>query len=160
MLIGLNSFAQQKSHISLDMGSIFRSKSIHLSAGYGFHGRWSVSWKTDMSTQTLRMEQDNEYMDHISEFSDDIMTSSLPYGNSVSIQYWPDSVYEGAWLEAGCWCSDKFQTDCIIGAGYMIPVWKDLKAVLSYQTGLLSSLKEGKPSGAGLTIGISWIITY
>lgn len=160
IIIGFNSFAQHKSHISLDMGSILKGESINLSAGYGFSSRWSVSWKTEMNMQILRAEHDKEYMAHISEFSDNTVKSSPPYGNSISIQYWPDSVYEGAWLEAGCRCTEKFKADCVIGVGYMIHVWKGLKTVLSYQTDLLSSLKEGRSSGTGLTLGIYWIITY
>ncbi len=160
MTIGMSGFAQYKSHIGVDVGSMMMGNSVNLSAGYGFCGRWSVSWKVEIGTKMLDREYDSEYKDHIAELEDNAGTVSLPSGNSISIQYWPDSIYNGAWVETGCRCTYGRQADCMIGAGYMIPIWRGMKAVLAFQTDLLASLREDRSAGTGLTIGICWIITY
>ena len=160
MTIGLSCPAQHKSCIGIDAGSTIMTGSVNLSAGYGFCSRWSVSWKAELNAGILKAGHDREYADHLAEFNASTETEQMPYGNSIMLQYWPDSIYEGIWLETGCRCSGILRTDCMIGVGYMISVWKGLKASLSYQASLLESLREGKPSEAGLTIGIYWTITH
>lgn len=161
MTIGLSCLAQNKSCIGIDAGSMIRGCGMNISAGYGFCMRWSVSWKAELNADIFKGRHDQEYMEHSSEFDAISETKLLPYGNSIMLQYWPDSIYKGAWLETGCRCTlDKLHTDCVIGAGYMIPVWRGLKASLSYQMSMLESLQESKLSGTGLTIGIYWTITH
>ena len=158
--IGGGCLAQQKSCLGIDAGRIVREGGISISAGYGFSRRWSASWKMELDARVFESEYDSEYREHLGEFNGPGNQEQPTRGNSITLQYWIDSIYEGAWIEAGCRCTDRMQADCVIGAGYVIPVWKGLKATLSYQTSLLESFRQGKPSGAGLTIGISWIITH
>lgn len=160
LTIGLTSLAQHTSCIGIDAGGMIRGGDVNLSAGYGFCSRWSLSWKAELNAGIFKAGHDREYADHLAEFNASTETEQMPYGNSIMLQYWPDSIYEGIWLETGCRCSGMLRTDCMIGVGYMIPVWKGLKASLSYQASLLESLREGKPSEAGLTIGIYWTITH
>ena len=160
LTIGLSCLAQHTSCIGLDAGGMIRGGGVSISAGYGFCSRWSVTWEAELSAGIFKGGNDREYTEHMAEFDVSAETEPLPYGNSIMLQYWPDSIYEGIWLEAGCRCTDRIRTDCVIGAGYMIPVWKGLKASLSYQASLVESLREGKPSGAGLTIGIYWTIRH
>lgn len=158
--IGINCLAQHKSCVGIDAGSLIRRGAMNISAGYGFSDRWSISWKFETGTQLFNSGHDIEYKEHLEELSDNPETYYQAYGSSIHLQYWLDSIYAGVWLETGCRCTDRVRADCVIGAGYMIPVWKGLKAALSYHASLLESFREGKPSGTGLTIGIYWTITH
>ncbi len=154
----INGYAQHKCSIGLDLGNTLTHKSINISAGYGFSHRWSAAWHAGMKTLTSRKEKDKEHDEHMAEFDTTQEKKTAGYWNSLSVQYWTDKFHEGFYLEAGCRYGSDIRTDCIIGAGYSIPIWQGLRMTFSYKSDMLASFREGKPKGTGLTICIYWII--
>ena len=159
LLIGTCCTAQHRAAIGTDLGSMIRNGIMNLSAGYGFKERWSVTWKTGIGIGNYTKDEDSEYNEHLSEFVTPRKSRKLIKENCISIQYWFDKAYDGAYLETGCRSGTDIEADCTIGAGYCIHIWKGLTAVLSYETDLLDSFNEDKPTGPGLSIGLRWVIT-
>ena len=158
LLIGTAAFSQHKVAIGTDLGRMLKNGSLNISAGYGFSGRWSVSWTADIAVWDILKKENSEHEMHLAEF--DALQEHTPVARNymTAVRYWPAGTYDGVWMEAGFRCSEDARADCCIGIGYSIPIWRGMMAVLSYGADILTSSREGKPSGNGLTIGIFWTI--
>lgn len=158
LLMGTYCLAQHRTAIGTDLGPMIRSGILNLSAGYGFKERWSVTWNTGIGMGNHMKDGDTEYDAHLSEFDMPRESRKQIKESCISIQYWFDRTFDGAYLETGCRSGTDIVADCMIGAGYCIHIWKGLTAVLSYESDLLASLQEEKPTGSGLSIGLRWVI--
>lgn len=158
LLIGTAAFPQHKVEIGTDLGRMLKKGVLNISAGYGFSDRWSLSWTADICTRLPKKEDSIEHEMHMAEFEVMNDKRSGICSSMMAVRYWPAGTYEGVWMEAGCRCTEGTGADCCIGVGYSIPIWRGLTAGLSYGADILASLRESKPSGNGLTIGIFWII--
>lgn len=156
LFMGISVPAQHKGAIGTDLGKMIGNSIINISAGYGFASRWSATWHTEINTEPFCKEADQEHEEHKEEFIEPQERRETTYRNSLSVEYWTYTTYEGFFLKTGCRCGTDLE--CIIGAGYFIPIWRGMKAILSYENDILASLRGGKPTGTGITIGIYWII--
>ena len=155
LITGFTCLAQHKVNIGLDIGPILKNGSIGLYAGYGF-GKWSASYSAE--TGIVRKSVDMEYEEHLSEFTETYKSEISICRHQVSVCYWLDETYKGAYLEIGCRSGVKIKADCTLGIGYNIPVWKGLSISLSYDTDLMASIRSGKAEGKGAGLSVCWTI--
>ena len=158
IMMGTGVFAQGRSVLGIDIGDMMRNRRMNISAGYGFSDRWSASWKVEIDTDAFATDNDSEYNAHLGEFIGTKEKSGLPCSCCLSVRYWPVHAYEGLYLETGCRYTEDIDTDCIIGAGYFIPITKGLKLALSYETCLTDRFRENRQTGPGITLGLFLII--
>jgi len=151
-------FAQHKATIGSDIGGLISTSKLNICAEYAFKEKWSLSWKADIDLGCFRCRGNPEQEAHLNEFAEQEKAYTSEQDFSASIRYWKDRAYDGGYLEAGLRCSEDMGTDCTIGIGYCIPIWKGLISAISYRTGIIRSIRNRRPSGEGLTIGIFWII--
>lgn len=158
MLAVTSGNAQSKAILGVDMSRALRNGDIKILSGYGFHERWSIRFTTTISTDSIQPATDPEYECHKEEFSPSYERAVLSPSSTLSMQYWARNAYEGTFLEIGCRYGYGTRTDCIIGIGYCIPIWKGLSAVISCSTDMISSLNERQFSGEGISLDICWMI--
>lgn len=158
VLLCICSHAQPRFCLGVDLVSTIRSGGITVTAGCGFSSRWSVTWRAESGICPFSAKEDNEYDEHLGEFEIGREKTQSIRNSSVGFQYWTGSTFEGAYLEAGVRCTQDMRADCCIGAGYCIPICKNLCTIISAGTDILSTLREGKASGTGLSIGVYWTI--
>ena len=144
VLLCICSHAQPRFCLGIDLGSLIRNGGITVTAGCGFSSRWSVTWRAESGICPFSAKEDNEYEEHLGEFE-------VPREKAQSIR-------NSSYLEAGVRCTQDMRADCCIGAGYCIPICKGLCTIISAGTDILSTLREGKASGTGLSIGVYWTI--
>ncbi|MBR5835853.1 MAG: hypothetical protein IKY66_06775 [Bacteroidales bacterium] len=158
LLIGECAAAQHKAAAGIDLTGIIRSKSLNISASYGFTESWSASWMSSIDLSLLKDEESQEEEEHRSEFSHTQTEIQMTGSHSLTFQYWPGNVFTGTYMTAGIKRIGDGKTDCIVGAGYCIPVWKGLRMNISYETDIISSFQDKAPTGRGLHIGIQWTL--
>lgn len=156
ILLCICGHAQPRFSLGIDLGSLIRSGGITVTAGCGFSSRWSVTWKAESGISPFSAKGDNEYDEHLGEFEIRREKTQSVRNSSIEFQYWTGSTFEGIYLEAGVRCTQDMMADCCIGAGYCIPICKGLCTIISAGTDILSTLREGKSSGTGLSIGVYW----
>ncbi|MBO7192622.1 MAG: hypothetical protein J6V17_04455 [Bacteroidales bacterium] len=157
LITSFTCLAQHKVSIGIDIGQIMNSGNIGLHAGYGFAEKWSASYSVE--TDIVKNSTDIEYENHLSEFTEIQSPEISACNHLLSVYYWFDETYKGAYLEFGCRSGEKIRTDCTLGIGYNIPIWKGLSIVLSYGTDLIASMKSGKTEGKGAGLSICWTIS-
>lgn len=152
------SHAQPGFCLGIDLGSLIRNGGTSITAGCNFSSRWSVTWRVEGGIRLSPAEEDTEYVEHLGEFGIHRGKAQSIRNSSIGFQYWTDSAFEGVYLETGVRCTQDMRADCCIGAGYCIPICKGLGTIISVGTDILSTLREGKASGTGLSIGVYWTI--
>lgn len=158
MLTAISGGARNKAVLGIDMSRVLRDGDIKIVAGYGFHERWSVRYSTAISTDPIRKTTDPEYECHKEELSTSYGKTAIHPSSTLSMQYWTRNAYEGTFLEIGCRYGFNTRTDCIIGLGYCIPIWKGLSAVISCSTDMISTFDERQYFGEGISLDICWSI--
>lgn len=157
VLLGvLNASAQRKAVIGLDIAETFRSGNVKVTAGYGFHEKWSVRYDTSISTHPMRREANPEYVNHSGEFEPSKVREAPALSSRVSLQYWPILTFRGIYTEVGCRYGRHDMPCCVVGIGYSMPIWKGLSAVLSYSTDIGQAYKDTKEKKGCISMEICW----
>ena len=159
VLYGISSLAQDKAALGLEVSSLLYDGSICIAAGHGFSSKWSAEFSTEIKGWPEGRDEDKEYMDHLAEFDD------VPYAHEdteaccrMSVRYWMNETYKGAFVGIGCRCARDRSPDCTLDIGYSMPVRKNLILALHYGTDLIATYKEGKAAGQGIAVGLYWTI--
>lgn len=150
--------AQPVFSLGIDVGSFLKTSGMNISAGCGFSRKWSVTWRADTDISGLFRKDRSEYEEHTGEFATPMKRSSILKNSRIGFRYWPESIYEGAYLETGLKCTEDVRADCCIEAGYCIPICRRLCAMMSLRTDILQAVQEDNLNGTELCIGIYWTI--
>ena len=146
LFIGTCASAQNhKAAVGIDIGRLIRTEVAEVSASYGTPGRWTAIWAVGFETGDIPRKENKEYLEHLSEFEAVQKKQEYPASYGFGAQYWPRSIYEGPYLEAGIRCSKDGKADWHLGFGYCIPIWQQIRAVISYGTEDV------------LSIGVYWV---
>lgn len=158
LLIGLNTLAQYRCVLGTDLTAVLKTGGVNVSVRGRIGARWSASWRTELSLDSIRSDEDMEYVEHHGEFTVGYHREPVPHSSRAGLEYWPAGTFRGTYLGAGMKSTQDTEADCYMDIGYCIPVGKGLCAILSYGTDILATLRNGKPSGTGLGLGIYWAI--
>ena len=157
MLTGMTCFAQSEATIGIDIGNMFRTESVNLSISYAFQDKWSVAGHAETSINLTHEVPDDDYVMHLSEFETLQERQSGTFRFSAGIQYWLTEAFKGGWIEMGCRYGKDTKPALTAGAGYGIPVWKGLRAYVSFRTDITGE-KQGFLKGKdGISAGIQWV---
>lgn len=134
---------------------------VEIHIAHEFSGHWSVNGMASVRLSGLKRENNEEELEHYNEFGH-ITTVDCPADDGAGIftgllaaYYWPQHCFEGPFLSLGGKFSDNGKADLRIGAGYMIRIWKNIYADLSYCIDLISSSGSDRLHGEMTSIGIS-----
>lgn len=159
VLYGFSGLAQDKISFGTDIMPVISSGHICICADHGFSQRWSAAFSAEMNVRPGRKERNREYEDHLAEFGGGTYdTNDLKGSYRLSVRYWMRETHEGVHLGIGCRCSKNEKPLCTADIGYSMPITRSFRLMLSYETALTASLKEDKPSGQGIRLGLRWII--
>lgn len=146
LFIGTCASAQNHSAaIGIDIGGLIRTGTAEISGSYGFMDNWSASWSVGIDTGGIPWKENQEYLQHLSEFEAAQEKEKPTSACRIRAQYWIRSTYEGPYLEAGIKGTKDGKAEHMLGFGYCVPVCDRIRAVISYGT------------GDGLSIGIHWM---
>lgn len=141
----------------IDLTSVLY-REIRINIGYGFAAHWSFSASCGTNLKKLRHKYSEEEINHNDEYPMGELPDSdtVLHRESIGFRYWPDKAFNRFFLSLGAEYRHGDGLDACIGVGYYVPIWKGLKGVLNYETGLIRSVKEGKISFKDLRFGLSW----
>ena len=106
-----------------------------LSIEYGFAGHWSAGGEASYGFGCLWKGMDDLEASHKQEFSDMIYAPSPDnlHKESIYAKYWPTHLMQGGYLLTAISHGSTTGTDLIIGAGYMLHIWKCINAYIEYR---------------------------
>ncbi len=159
MILTCSILCQAQSVIGLEISSLL-FKEVQMGIGHRIAGHWSISANAGMNLKVLKRHMNSEETAHNESFPSASMPQerSFSHRESISICYWSQYVFNGAFLSIGGEYRDGTGLDANVGIGYMFSIWKGLKGDIRYETGLIMAAKNNKMSADGLSIGIYWNI--
>ena len=106
-----------------------------LSIEYGFACHWSAGGEASYGFGCLWKGMDDLESSHKLEFSDMIHTPSPDnlHKESIYAKYWPTHLMKGCYLLTAISHGSTTGTDLIIGAGYLLHIWKCINAYTEYR---------------------------
>lgn len=147
-----------KNMAGLEIGTAIRNRCMKISFCHGLTERWSVGGTVSFNIRRLGPGKTDEMKDHENEFigAEGItMTKEhISDSESVVMQFWPMALFEGMFIMAGGRHTQEYGLDCVLGIGYLLPVWKGLSATVSLETGLIR--KSETSIGECIALGISY----
>jgi hypothetical protein len=152
LFIAVNAFAQYSCALGTDLAAVMQTGGVNMTAIGRIGSRWSVSWRSEISIESILGTKDVEYEEHNGEFIQPYHRSEVAHNSSIGVEYWPHGAFQGAYLGTGLTCLEDTGTDCYMSIGYCIQIYKGLYTIMSYGTDILATMRSGKPSGAGLGI--------
>ena len=117
-----------------------------------FFQHWSIDTQCSTHlTQAKRRyssEEEEHYrtLNYISYGDEENVINSM--NSRITISYWMEEAYYGFFLRAGCKCGIAQRPACIIGSGYTIKLWKELRCSLTFDT----TVDKQRKSELGFTI--------
>lgn len=128
-----------------------------LSIEYGFAAHWSVGSEASYGFGSLCKGMSTLESSHRQEFEPDIFTP-LPdnlHNESIYAKYWPTHLMKGTYLLTAISHGSSTGTDIIIGAGYLLHIWKCINAYTEYRFTISDpdSPLKGLSAGICLTFG-------
>ena len=150
---------QAQTAVGLEISSLL-FKEVQMGIGHRIAEHWSISANAGMNLKTLKRHMNSEETAHNESFPPASMPQerSFSHRESISLCYWPQCVFNGAFLSVGGEYKEGAGLDANAGVGYMFSIWKGLKGAIRYETGLITTAKNNKMSADGLSIGIYWNI--
>lgn len=129
---------------------------LHL--GYGFAEHWSAEAGISTDFRQLRTSAMNEKAIHDAEFDDQeySVSGSAYCTGSLSIRYWPYSIFNKTFIGIGAVFDEKGRMDAMLAAGYTFCVWKGILFTVSYGICLTEDLKNKRPDTSGISLSISY----
>ena len=162
-LTAIESNAQRQSSIRIELASAISSNIFRASFGHQIGNNWSIESETGININRLIKGKDNETNAHWNALSDtDSFTNSRTFREnftevSISVQYWPKLAYEGIMFCVGGTIKDRAPSDINAGIGYLIRIWKGLRADLQYKINIIETAKSQTMQLDGIRIGISYV---
>ena len=154
LLIAVSSFAQYSCALGTDMAAVMQTGGVNMTAIGRIGSRWSVSWRSEISIESILYTKDVEYEEHHSEFVQTFRRGKVLHNSSIGMEYWPHGTFHGTYLGTGLKSLEDTEADCYMSIGYCIHIYKGLCMIMSYGTDILATMRNGKPSGTGLGIKI------
>lgn len=158
LFIAVNSFAQYSCALGIDLAAVMQTGGVNITAIGQIGSRWSVSWRSEISIESILDTKDIEYDEHHGEFIKPYQRGKVLHNSSIGVEYWPHGTFQGTYLGTGLTCLEDIRADCYMSIGYCIHIYKGFCAIMSYGTDILATTRNGKPSGAGLGIKILLVI--
>ena len=147
-----------KNMAGLEIGTAIRNRCMKISFCHGLTERWSVGGTVSFNIRRLGPGKTDEMKDHENEFigTEEITMTveQISDSESVVMQFWPMALFEGMFIMAGGRHTQEYGLDCVLGIGYLLPVWKGLSATVSLETGLIR--KSETSIGECIALGISY----
>ena len=146
------------STIGIGMSSGIIKKQTELSIGHAFSPNWSVNGTVSIALSQFIKGYEDEEKEHYSKFRDlyeeDERMSDDSFTSRVSVLYWPLHCHKGVYIRLGACFKQRYHTDIEAGGGFCFKIWKGIHGDISYGTPLISSFRNGKISGNGISICI------
>ena len=158
LFIAVNSFAQYSCALGIDLAAVMQTGGVNITAIGRIGSRWSVSWRSEISIESILDTKDIEYEEHHGEFIKPYQRGKVLHNSSIGVEYWPHGTFQGTYLGTGLTCLEDIRADCYMSIGYCIHIYKGLCAIMSYGTDILATTRNEKPSGVGLGIKILLVI--
>lgn len=125
-----------------------------LSIEYGFAGHWSVGGEASYGFGNFCKGMDPLESSHRQEFSEESFTP-LPsnlHKESIYAKYWPTHLMKGPYVLTAISHGNRTGTELIIGAGYILHIWKCLNAYTEYRFIISDPDNPGKGLSAGICL--------
>lgn len=121
---------------------------------YGFAGHWSAGGEASYGFGLLHKDADTLESSHRQEFKDEIFipTPVNLHTESIYAKYWPKHLMKGAYLLTAISHGSTTGTDLIIGAGYLLHIWKCINAYTEYRFTISDPDSPGKGLSAGICL--------
>lgn len=158
LFTAVNAFAQYSCALGSDLATVMQTGGVNITAIGRIGSRWSVSWRSEISIESLLDAKDVEYEEHHGEFIQSLQRGKVSHNSSIGVEYWPHGTFQGTYLGTGLTCLEDIKADCYMSIGYCIQIYKGLCTIMSYGTDILATMRSGKPTGTGLGIKVYWAI--
>lgn len=158
LFTAVNAFAQYSCALGTDLSAIMQTGGVNMTVICRLDSRWSVSWRSEVSIESILDTKDLEYEEHHGEFVKPYQIEQVLHNSSIGLEYWPYGTFQGTYLGTGLKCVKHAEADCCMSIGYCIHICKGLCTIMSYGTDILATMRNGKPSGARLGIKILFVI--
>lgn len=158
LTIALNSSAQPRQIIGIDLSSLILFRSICLNAGYSFHEKWSADFDMTVNAGRLFDRHKKEETEHWKELYGERthhQSCDLTEG-SITLSFWTQRTFDGPVLSLGCSIRNREGPDISVGAGYYCSIWKGIKCFIVYRTGILESINDEFIPSRGIKLGVSY----
>lgn len=144
----------------LDIGSLINELHAGITISWKISGHWSAEGYGSTCLKHHDKSSGEELM-HESEFnaiagSDNEERNHVLNRTEIGVRYWPAGTFKGSFIGLGVMKAGENRTDLTASIGYMLDIWKGLAAVVSFETEMLQSWKEGHLRGRGLGVGICY----
>lgn len=124
---------------------------------YGISEHWSAGGTIGFGFSYFIKDPNALESSHRHEFGDET-SWPLPtdiHTERIHVRYWPREMMKGPYAMAGITHGSLSGTDFLIGAGYIMHIWKSLNLYFGYSIGLKDVIsREGFPV-RGVSVGIS-----
>ena len=143
--------------IGLDLPSILYSE-FKVIFEHKVTEHWSMSASAGVNIKTIHSRISILDAEHNAEFPYATLPDSRKYMHreSLSMNYWPSGTFKGLFFSLGAEYRETDGFDGTAGIGYMIPIWKGLKATARYDLGFIRASKSEGNGIDNLCIGLNW----
>ena len=153
-----NSSQNYGSTFGIVVSSGIIEKQTELSIGHAFSSKWSVRGTVSIALSQFIKGYEDEEKEHYEEFEKIYENQSGSrnemFSGSASILYWPSFCHKGPYIRLGTCFGMKAHTDIEVGGGVFIKIWKGIYADIAFGTRLISSFRNEKMDGDGISISI------
>lgn len=146
---------QGKSMAGIDVSTVSAYYDIRIGFSHAISERWTAGGTVCIGTGIgTRKDKSTEKAEHELEFADEdsvVETAGRPgHSESAVMQFWPRKAYDGMFFLIGGRHSNERKVECILGLGYLLPLWKGLAATVSVETGIGRTADDGRRAALGI----------
>ena len=127
--------AYGKAAAGIDIGKIIRHRTIDIEISYAFTRHWSMKGSSSFLLHMKTRQKSEEEIMHESLLGEVKETESgLSQGRHMAcLCYWTEEAFKKGFISIGCRYEEHERPECVIGFGYIMPIWKGLAMSLSIE---------------------------
>ena len=142
--------------MDFDITTLLKNGSVRIGADCRINSNWSAGGH--IQCKAASRKPGKEESGHMKEFSEPVPTEAdsgkdrRRRSAGVHARFWPVKTYKGMYISIGVGILEERHTDCTVGIGYCMNIWRMFSATASVEIDMIDSCRRQKFTGNGIGI--------